>query len=88
MKDCLNTKIPARMGASQEDVHRILNGDYRNAFGAQDYFSEDNNSTVHVFDVIHGDGIMRDNLGGDALLKMMKVSYFSPLRFRVARPHS
>lgn len=76
------------MEASQQELDRILNGDNRNAFGAQDYFSEDNNSTAHVFDVIQGNGIMRNNLDGDALRKMMKVGYlpyYSLPRFKFAR---
>lgn len=59
--------------ASQQELDRILNGDYRNAFNAQDYFSVDN-STGHVFDVIDGNGIMRSNVGGDTLVKIIKVS--------------
>lgn len=85
MEDCSTTNVPAGMGTSQQELDQILNGDYRNAFVAQDYFSEDNNSTAHVFDVIQGNGTMRKNLGGDKLLKMMKVSYLSLLRSRVAR---
>lgn len=85
MEACLKTKIPAGMGASQQELDRVLNGDYRNAFGAQDYFSEDNNSTAHLFDVVQGNGIMSKNLSGDALLKMLKVSQLSLLRFRIAR---
>ena len=61
------------LGASQQELEQILNGDYKNAFRAQDYFSTDN-STGHVFDVIKGHGIMRTNVDGDALVKMIEVS--------------
>ena len=61
------------LGASQHELDLILNGDYSNAFGAQDYFSIDG-STGHIFDVIEGNGIMRSNLSGDGLVKMIKVS--------------
>ena len=80
MEDSLTAKYPASgdlMGASQEqgqELDRVLNGEYRDAFRAQDYFSVDDNSTAHVFDVINGNGIMRSNLSGDILEKMMKVS--------------
>ena len=78
MEDSLTVEYPASgdsMGASQErELDQILNGEYRDAFRAQDYFSVDNKSTAHVFDVIRGNGIMRSNLSGDMLVKMMKVS--------------
>lgn len=61
------------LGATQQELEQILNGDYKNAFRAQDYFLTDN-STGHVFDVIKGHGIMRSNVDGDALVKMIKVS--------------
>lgn len=61
------------LGASQHELDLILNGDYEDAFGAQDYFSTDG-STGHIFDVIDGQGIMRSNLSGDGLVKMIKVS--------------
>ena len=61
------------LGASQQELEQILNGDYKNAFRAQDYFSADS-STGHVFDVIRGHGIMRSNVDGDTLVKMIKVS--------------
>ena len=76
MEDSLRAKNPAdgdSMRASQQELDRILNGDYKDAFGAQDYFSVDNKSTCHVFDVIKGNGIMRSNLSGDTLVKMMKI---------------
>lgn len=60
-------------GASQRELDLILNGDYKNAFHAQDYFSADN-STGHVFDVIGGNGIMRSNVSGDDLVEIVKVS--------------
>ena len=82
MEGCLTTRNPAgsdSMGASQQELDRVLHGDYRNAFRAQDYFSVDDNSIAHVFDVMQGNGIMKNNLGGDTLLEMMKVSYLSAL---------
>lgn len=60
-------------GTSQSELDLILNGDYNNAFHAQDYFSVDN-STGHVFEVISGYGSMRSNVRGDELLDILKVS--------------
>ena len=62
------------MENSAQELERILNGDYKNAFNAQDYFSVDNRSICHVFDVTNDEGIMKCNLDGDALMKMIKVS--------------
>ena len=63
------------MGQEQElELDRILNGEYRDVFRAPAYFSVDNKSTGHIFDVIKGDGIMKSNLGGDTLMKMIEVS--------------
>ncbi len=59
--------------SSQQELDLILNGEYKNAFQAQDYFSVDN-SIGHVFDVIRGNGIMRSNVGGDELVEVIKVS--------------
>ena len=59
--------------ASPRDLDLILNGDYKDAFHAQDYFAVDN-STAHVFDVINGNGIMRSNVRGDNLAEIVKVS--------------
>ena len=61
------------LGASQHELDLILNAGYQDAFQAQDYFSLDG-STCHVFDVIEGSGIMRSHIGGDEVLKMIKVS--------------
>lgn len=61
------------LGASPRDLDLILNGDYKDAFLAQDYFAVDN-STGHVFDVINGNGIMRSNVRGDKLVEIVKVS--------------
>lgn len=58
-------------GASPRKLDLILNGDYENAFLAQDYFSMDN-SIGHVFDVISGNGIMRSNVRGDKLVDIVK----------------
>ena len=62
------------MESCAQELERILNGDYKDAFNAQDYFSVDNKSTCHVFDVRNDEGIMKSNVGGDALMKMIKVS--------------
>ena len=62
------------METCAQELERILNGDYKDAFNAQDYFSVDNKSTCHVFDVTNDEGIMKSNVGGDALMKMLKVS--------------
>lgn len=56
------------------DLDFILNGDYMDVFRAQDYFSADNHSTGHVFDVIQGNGVMRSNVGGKKLVEIVKVS--------------
>ena len=79
MEDPLTVQNPVdgdSIGASQQELDRILNGEYRDAFRAQDYFSVDNNSIAHVFDVIKGNGIMRSNLGGDTIVNMIKVSCY------------
>ena len=61
--------------ASQQELDWILNGDYKDAFHAQDYFSlDDLDSTGHVFDVIRGHGIMRSDVGGKKLVEIVKVS--------------
>ena len=60
--------------AQEPELERILNGDYKDAFNAQDYFSVDNKSTCHVFDVTNDEGIMKTNVSGDALLDLIKVS--------------
>ena len=62
------------MESCAQELEGILNGDYKDAFNAQDYFSVDNQSTCHVFDVKNDEGIMKSNVGGDALMKMIKVS--------------
>ena len=62
------------METCAQELERILNGDYKDAFNAQDYFSVDNKSTCHIFDVTNDEGIMKSNVGGDALMKMIKVS--------------
>ena len=68
------------LGATtQPELDQILNGDYKNVFRAQDYFPMDI-SKGHIFDVVKGNGIMRSNVGGDTLVKMIKVSY-SSLRY-------
>ena len=59
------------MGPSQHELDLILNQDYMDAFRGKDYFSD--HSTGHVFDVVEGNGIMRSNIGGDGLMKMIKV---------------
>ena len=61
------------LGASQHELDLILNGEYKNAFNAQDYFSTDN-STCHIFDVIEGNGMMRSHVSGDELVERIKVS--------------
>ena len=61
------------LAASQHEIDLILNGEYKNAFNAQDYFSTDS-STGHIFDVIEGNGIMRSHISGDELVKKVKVS--------------
>ncbi len=60
------------MGPSQQELDLILNEDFMAAFRNQDDFSVDP-STAHVFDVIKGNGIMRSNVGGDGLMKIIKV---------------
>ena len=62
------------MENSAQELERILNEDYKNAFNAQDYFSVDDHSTCHVFDETNDEGIMKTNVDGDALMKMIKVS--------------
>ena len=62
------------MESCAQELEGILNGDYKDAFKAQDYFSVDNKSTCHVFDVMNNEGVMKTNLGADALEKMIKVS--------------
>ena len=61
------------LGTSQQQLDLILNGDYRNAFNAQDYFSV-GDSIGHFFEVIGGNGIMRSNVSGDNLVEIVKVS--------------
>ena len=61
------------MENSAQELERILNGDYKDAFNAQDYFSVDNQSTCHVFDVTNDEGIMKSNVDGDGLVKMIRV---------------
>ena len=58
---------------SQQQLDLILNGDYSNAFNAQDYFSV-GDSIGHIFEVIGGNGIMRSNVSGDNLVEIVKVS--------------
>ena len=60
-------------GASQQELDLILNGDYKEVFRAQDYFSVDD-STGHIFDVMSGDGMMRSDIDGDKLMEIVKVS--------------
>ena len=62
-----------QLGASQQQLDLILNGDYNNFFHAQEYFSV-GDSKGHIFDVIGGNGIMRSNVSGDNLVEMVKVS--------------
>ena len=76
MKDSIMAKDSVnsyRLESSQQELDLVLNGEYMTAFRAPDYFSL-NNSTGHVFDVIKGKGIMRTNVGGDALVGIIKVS--------------
>ena len=78
------------MESSAQELERILNGDYKDAFNAQDYFSVDNQSTCHVFDVTNDEGIMKSNVDGDGLVKMIKVctllnSFILGLELRKAR---
>ena len=61
------------LGATQPELDQILNGDYKNVFRAPDYFPMDI-SKGHIFDVVKGNGIMKSNVGGDTLVKMIKVS--------------
>ena len=61
------------LGTSQQELDLVLNGDYSNAFHAQDYFSA-GDSIGHVFEVIGGNGIMRSNVSGDNLVEVVKVS--------------
>ena len=62
------------MESCAQELEGILNGDYKDAFKVQDYFSVDDESTCHVFDVMNDEGVMKSNVGGDALVKMIKVS--------------
>ena len=61
------------LGASQRDLDSILNGDYRDVFHAQDYFSV-NSSTGHLFEVNSGNGSMSSDVRGDELVDIIKVS--------------
>ena len=62
------------METCAQELERILNGDYKDAFKAQDYFAVDKQSTCHVFDVTNDEGIMKTDVDGDGLEKMIKVS--------------
>ncbi len=61
------------LASSQRELDAVLNGDYRQVFSAQDYFSV-GDSVGHIFDVVNGNGTMRSNLRGDELVEMVKVS--------------
>lgn len=57
--------------AENTALDALINGDFRDAFNAPDYFSE--SSTAHIFDVVDGKGSMSDVNGCNDLREILKV---------------